>query len=318
MFGKHPRLLITGGLGNVGLWLTEYFAEAGYEVCILARKSKNLAIESRITLIEADISDPEACKVALVGQTFDYVIHLASVNETFLDNYPEKALKVNTWGTRNILQALPKTNLKNFIYFSTFHVYGRQSGNIDEGTPALPRHDYATTHYFAERYVTQFHQTHQLPYTILRLTNGYGAPKDITSSKWYLILNDLAKMAFEQQEIRLRSNGKALRDFIWLGDVCKATEQIINLPKAPNQVFNLSAGESLSLLDVAQEVQQAYSHAFGQNIAIEVNQKDNTIAQSLLVSNDKLKQCIDHSPKNMLHKEIQAVFKLLTNKQEAL
>lgn len=306
------KVLITGGLGNVGLWLTNALVEAGYKVWVLARQSKQLPIEQNIALLEADISDLNACLVVLKNQKFDYVVHLASINETFLENYPEKALQINTKGTRNLLQALANTHLpKNFIYFSTFHVYGNQQGLINEQTPVLPRHDYATTHYFAEKYVEQFHQTHALPYTILRLTNGYGAPKDYHSSKWYLILNDLAKTAYEQQKIVLRSNGKALRDFIWLGDVCEVVKQLLAKENAPNQVFNLSSGKALPLLSIAEEVQQAYKEYFGQNIEISINKNDVTQPTKLEVSCNLLQQVVTYQPHNKIKEEALAVFNLL-------
>lgn len=309
------RLLITGGLGNAGLWLTEYFVQKGFEVTVLTRKSKDLAIEAKVQLIEADISSQENLQEALKNQIFEYVIHLASVNETFLDNYPEVAIKVNTWGTRNLLQSLDKSALKNFIYFSTFHVYGLASGTIDESTLVLPRHDYATTHYFAEKYVEQFHKTHQLPYTIFRLTNSYGAPKHLNSSKWYLILNDLAKMAFEQQKIELKSNGRASRDFIWLGDVCSIVHQIINLPESPNKVFNLGSSHTKSMLDIAQEVQKAYQDQFGRFIPIEVNTKDQTQAKSLTVNCDRLKTLVPYQVQEKVYDEILAVFDLLQTRK---
>lgn len=311
MSGNPSNVLITGGLGNLGLWVIEHFLNTDLRVSVLARKSKQLAIEKRVNLLEADISSLESCRQALQGKPFDYVIHLASVNETFLENYPQLALQVNTLGTRNLLQCLDKVSLKNFIYLSTFHVYGKAQGLIDEHTPVAPRHDYATTHYFAEKYVEQFHQTHQIPYTILRLTNGYGAPKSIDSSKWYLILNDLARMAFEHQQIKLKSNGKASRDFIWLGDVCTTLEQLTLLTEAPQGVFNLSAETSLTLLDMAREVQRAYQATFGTEIPIEINAHDDTEAMALTVVAQKLKNLINYAPQNKIYDEAIAIFKLL-------
>jgi UDP-glucose 4-epimerase len=143
------------------------------------------------------------------------------------------------------------------------------------------------------------------------LTNGYGAPKDHHTSKWYLILNDLAKMAYQQQKIELRSNGKALRDFIWLGDVCQVVKQLLQKDKASNQVFNLSSGHALPLLSVAQEVQLAYQECFGQTIEIRVNEQDTTQAGTLEVSAEKLQKVVNHQPTNKIKEEAIAIFKLL-------
>ena len=199
------KVLITGGFGNLGSWLVRHFCKNGFEVTILGRQRKSFLDDYAFEFIQCDISSSDSCKNALQEKNFDVVIHAASFNDTFLPNYSEKALLANTLGTRNILEHLNKNHLKHFIYLSTFHVYGASSGHITERTVPSPIHDYATTHLFGELYVEQFQRTHALPYTIIRLTNSYGCPLDIHSDKWYLVLNDLAKAAFEKNEM-LRKN----------------------------------------------------------------------------------------------------------------
>ena len=76
-------------------------------------------------------------------------------------------------------------------------------------TELNPKNDYASTHLFAEYYVKQFGLTHGLQYTILRLTNSYGSPTFVDSNKWYLVLNDLTRSAYENGRIIIKSNGKA-------------------------------------------------------------------------------------------------------------
>src|SRR5690606_3095721 len=132
--------------------------------------------------------------------------------------YFHDALLVNALGTRNLLEALPAERVGHFVYISTFQVYGRYVGAIDESTPTEPVNDYGTTHLFAEQYVAQFGRAQKLHWSTLRLTNSYGCPKDPDMSKWFLVLNDLARMAVEQGELVLKSNGEVPRDFIWMGD----------------------------------------------------------------------------------------------------
>lgn len=306
------NILITGALGNLGLWLTEHLLAKNYQVTILAKKTKNLGIEKKVSFIQADITDKNSLKI-LNKKHFSHIIHLASFNDTFRENYPQKALEVNTLGTRNLLENLQKETLENFIYFSTFHVYGNAQGIITEESPINPRHDYASTHYFAEIYLRQFANTHQLPYTIFRLSNSYGCPKDKGSTKWYLILNDLAKMAIEQKRIVLKSNGRSIRDFIWMGTVANVVQQTIELTNAPNDVFNLSSEQTFSMLEIAEYVQEAYLDTFGQKIPIEVNQNDNNLyKQDLTISNQKLQKLIPFSPQIQFKEEATAIFRLLS------
>ncbi|MFP4088891.1 MAG: NAD-dependent epimerase/dehydratase family protein, partial [Cyclobacteriaceae bacterium] len=222
------KILITGGLGNLGSWLTDYFCrQTNLEVYVLASRKRPILQELDYTFIQCDIADREEVEEKLSPYQFDYVVHTASVNDFFKENFARDALIVNALGTRNLLDFFSKREIKNFIYFSTFQVYGRRDGLITEDTPAEPKNDYGTTHLFAEYYIKQFHANFRMPYTIFRLTNSYGCPKDEESSKWYLVLNDLSRMAVEQQEIVLKSNGQATRDFIWMGDVCKIVHEAI-------------------------------------------------------------------------------------------
>lgn len=314
------KVLITGGLGNLGQWLTEALIHQSYEVTVLARTCRPLPIEwnQKVEPLFVDITDPANCKRQLTSRHFDYVIHLASANEQFEKDYALKALQVNAWGTRNVLECLVPKSIKNFIYFSTFHVYGKQSGLVTEETPLRPNHDYALTHLFAEDYIQQFHRTRGLPYTILRLTNSYGAPKNIHSSKWYLLLNDLSRTAFTHHEIVLKSNGEAERDFIWMGDVCEVIAKILEKKKALNDIFNLSAEQTYALKAIAQFVQEAYQETFGKRLPIQLNQEDKTIPnRGLVVSSKKLKAHIPFQASNRIKEEAKAIFDLLRSTQDS-
>jgi len=309
------NLLITGGLGNLGSWLTRYFTHTDFKVYVLAKNKREILANEKFEYISCDIASIEDCKAKLSHIAFDYVIHTASVNDTFVDSYAKLALEINALGTRNILEVIDKSALKNFIYFSTFHVYGVSDGNITEESPLLARHDYATTHLFGEIYVKQFHITHKLPYTIIRLTNSYGCPIDLNTSKWYLILNDLAKMAFEKQEIVLKSNGLASRDFIWMGTVCEVVNKIIQLNFAPNDTFNLSGENTFKMLEIASFVQTAYQKFADKRIEIQTNLEDKSLHDKVLsVSSAKIKTLIDFPNPVKFEEEALAIFQLLNEK----
>jgi UDP-glucose 4-epimerase len=252
------------------------------------------------------------CENKLRSKKFNYVIHLASINETFLPDYPAQAIKVNALGTRNLLEALDKTDLKNFIYFSTVHVYGNTTGSIDENTPPLPLNDYALSHFFAECYVKQFHHAHKLPYTIFRLSNSYGSPKDINTNKWYLLFNDLIKTAYEQKKIILKTNGNPKRDFIWMGDVCEIIHKLLLKGHSLNDTFNLCSGESYKLIEVAKYIQSAYSDCFKELLEIKINTNDVANYDTKLeIAPTKLKKIIPFECKNKFKEETINILSLL-------
>jgi UDP-glucose 4-epimerase len=307
------KILITGGLGNLGSWLTEYFCNKGYEVFVLSY-SNNIELENlNYKLIKADITDLDELNKNL-PEKIDYCLHTASANDFFILDYYKKALAVNAMGTRNLAQALLDKNLKKLVYFSTFHVYGALSGTIDETTIPNLRNDYATTHLFGEYYLKQFYNTHKFPYTTIRLTNSYGAPKTKHFTKWYLVLNDLSKMAFEKKIIKLNSNGKVKRDFIWMGDVCEVSEKLLFAENTINEAFNLSGEKSYQIIDIANMVQKVYKNRYGEYLNIEINSADtNDYNDELIVNCNKLKTIIDYTAHEKFYQEINAIFDILEN-----
>lgn len=296
------RVLVTGGFGNLGSWLVDYFLERGYRVSVLAKKYRPIFPLRSVDFIAADISDFAQLKF-LKWRKFDAVVHLASCNEGGRASYFSEALKVNTLGTRNLLEALKPNPPRHFIYFSTFHIYGKNGGYIDENTQPAPLNDYGMSHLGAELYLQMMGRTHDIAYSIFRLTNSYGCPLDEESSKWYLLLNDLVRGAYINQKIVLHSNGKPLRDFIWMGNVCRIVDQALYLTPE-NTCYNLSAEKVYSTLEIARFVQRAYIQFFGKEIPIAVNDEDvQQYPHQLRVSSEKLKQKIPYVDDPMFEEE---------------
>jgi len=313
------KVLVTGAYGNLGTYMVAGLVQAGHTIGASGRNTKpelfHFLTETEqqcITHYQLDCTD--ANQVALVlAENWDAIIHLASANDNFLPSYASLALNANTWATRVMLDEVVKLkNKPHFVYFSTFHVYGRSTGVITESTPPAPVHDYASTHLFAEEYVKQFHRTHKLPFTIIRLTNSYGAPVDTDTSKWYLVLNDLAKMAFQNKSIVLKSNGQAQRDFVWMPDVVHAIHELLSIAPT-NETYNIGQGSSCRLIDIAKAVQSAYLEEYGVELPIQLNDEDkSTHNEPLEVSIAKLQAVIPFKPVVRFAEEAKRVFALLS------
>ena len=307
---KH--LLVTGGLGNLGSWIVQEASKI-FEVTVLTRTHRDVNICGNYNVVFADLADPQVLKSVLSGFKFNYVIHAGSVNDGFIDSYERLSYDVNSFGTRNLLEALNFGELEHFIYLSTFQVYGVYSGHIDEKTLPSPKNDYGLSHLIAEHFISMIMPKNS--FSTIRLTNSYGCPKDLDSSKWYLILNDLSKQAFFNQSIKLGGNGKAIRDFIWMGDVVAALAGLLTtVPE--NEVYNISQGKSITMLEVAEKVQEAYKIYTGELLPIEVNTGDKSSHdQSLYVESKKIRNKICVGESNKMTEEAIEIFKLLESEK---
>jgi len=302
------RLLVTGGLGNLGSWIVQE-ASKTFDVTVLTRTHRDVNILGDYNVVFADLADSQVLKGVLSEFKFNYVIHAGSVNDGFVDSYQSLSYDVNSFGTRNLLEALNISELDHFIYLSTFQVYGTYSGVINEKMLPAPKNDYGLSHLIAEHFISMIMPKNS--FSTIRLTNSYGCPKDLDSSKWYLVLNDLSKQAFVNQCIKLGGNGKAIRDFIWMGDVVAAlVGLLITVPE--NDVYNISQGKSISMLEVAKKVQKAYEIYTGRLLPIEINTDDKSSHdQSLYVESNKIRNKIFVGDGNKMSEEAIEIFKLL-------
>jgi len=258
------NILITGGLGYIGGRIANYLKEKDPKSNILlttSNKDKKLPLwADKFTVLEMNLLDEDSITNCLENRDIDAVIHLAALNEIDSMKDPELALKVNTYGTYKLL-SIAKGKVDRFIYFSTFHVYGKVANSvITEETPTKPSHPYATTHRVAEDHVTFFNHHHKMKTLIFRLSNGYGYPMDISINRWTLVFNDLCKQAVTSGKIALNSSGKQHRDFISLHDVARAVHHFLFLTpdKWKENLYNLGGNCSMSILDVAKKIADVY------------------------------------------------------------
>ncbi len=262
------RCLITGGYGYVGAHVAARAASEGHEVFVLSRGPARPAPFAH-THIQADLARiAPADLAALLPEALGACIHLASRNESFIPEYPRQALEANAFGTRVLLEALARLTgpRPHVAYASTFHVYGRTGGDIDESTPPAPRSDYALTHLFAEEYGRMFSRAEDLPFSVLRLTNGYGAPLLPGSDKWHLICNDLCRQAVREGRITLKAHAETQRDFVSLRDVARAFISLASRPALAGRLYNIASGAAVTLGDVARAAQRAARERLARDI----------------------------------------------------
>ena len=216
------------------------------------------------------------------------------MNEKLIKENIKETYLVNSYGTRNLFLDAIRNNVSKFIYFSTFHVYGKSCGVIDENSEVNPLSDYGLSHYFAERYIRQNLNNTDCKAIILRLTNGIGVP--INTDKWYLALNDFCKTIYETGQIIVESNGLAYRDFIDIEDVVDAVDNIIDDDRYNKfEVYNISSQKSYTIKEVAEIVKRIYEIRYKKNGNIKIKKASNEEIEkfkktSLLVKSEKLRR----------------------------
>lgn len=309
------RVLVSGGFGYIGTHLVSYLLKQGIKVGVLSRskpKSK-FGFEEEIRIYTADLSKISTYNIY---EGYDFFVHLAAANDRDSLN-SEIAIKDTTLATKNALEICVKNNIKKFIYFSTFQVYGLNSGFFDESTNPIPMNDYALTHYFSEQFLQMYQRKGAIEGIIFRPTNVYGSPESINIDRWSLVPNCFCKEAIDYGRITLNSSGRQFRDFVSLMDVARFTYYSLqNFKDLKNETVNLASGKSVSILEVADMVIESYSEIFGRNCELRVLSEFPRSGKKLEVSTQILDNVgYKHFKKQGLKSEINKIFQLLCERK---
>ncbi|MHB1105253.1 MAG: NAD-dependent epimerase/dehydratase family protein [Lutibacter sp.] len=222
------KILITGAKGFVGAALLKLLMSKDYD------------------LIETDSTKTNnLCDWEFVKNIpkVDVIIHLAGksfVPDSFTN--PLSFYNNNIISTLNILEKAKKDGAK-VIFFSTY-VYGcPEYLPIDEEHKMNPKNPYTQSKIIGEELCKAYNRDFNIPVTIFRPFNIYGASQGVT---FFIptIINQL-----QNKEIHL-NDSRPKRDFIYIDDVVAAVEKSININENSFNIYNLGTGVSTSVKNV--------------------------------------------------------------------
>lgn len=271
------RVLVTGASGYIGGNLCWRLSQSGYKVTALCYPSipaDEQWVSQMDNLVLMDLSDPGGYQ-EISSIAFDAIIHLVSLDHHKSNESIEMVSNINFMPIWRLLDAFKASaDLKKFIYFSTFHVYGTiEHEVIDESHAIKSKNAYGLTHYLSEIVGNYFDQNSDVSCYNLRLTNSYGEPYFPDNDCWSLVVNDLVKTAYQSQKIVLSSDGSPKRDFVHSTDIFQAVDKILT-SDLPGGSFNLSSGNTNTILELANLVGQVYLKRYGKVLEVRAQKSD--------------------------------------------
>lgn len=302
------RILVTGGTGFIGSHLVEYLVKNHAEVVVpyqsIDPKSYFVScdLDKKVLLAICDLKDFRRVRDIISKYEVDYIFHLAAqplVNVAY--NNPVETYETNIMGTVNVLEGA--------------RLYGKTSGILvtssDKAYGKIPKaseknfiagdHPYESSKAAADLITTTYAKTYKIPVVVTRFGNVYGEG-DLNFSR---IIPGIMRSAILGETLDVRSNGKFVRDYVYVGDVVDAMIGLVtNIKKVRGEAFNISSLENLSVVALIKKIQSLLSLKIEYKIlSIAINE-----IPTQSVNFGKIRKTLGWKPKNNFKKTTSEIY----------
>ena len=281
---RNNCILITGGAGFIGSYITNKLLETENRVIVLDNfstgRKENIINHENLILHKIDIYR-EDLEPIFINEKPDFCIHLAAQTKvTDSAQNPYKDAELNILSSIKLLSLCKTYQIKKFITASSAAVYGTPKYlPIDEMHPTQPISPYGLSKLTMEKYV----QLSNVPYIIFRFSNAFGARQQNSNESVVITISHNAMI--NDKEINIYGDGEQLRDFIYVEDIADIVIQAINSP-IENEIFNVSINKGISINYLLEIMGTIYDY---KKKPIYLPARGEEIKESIL-NNDKIKR----------------------------
>src|SRR3989338_5634689 len=284
---KNKNVLVTGGTGFVGGHLVEELVKLKANVIVvdinLGKRSylftENLHKKSKV--INLDICDYKKLLTLIKKYKIEFIFHLAAqaLVEKAYEN-PRQTLENNIISTINVLEAVrlnpqiaglivassdkaygklaktPAVKLTDLVKARTAVIKSPVGNKYSEDYPLAGDHPYDTSKSVTDLLSSTYYKTYNIPVVITRFGNIYGEG----DSNFSRIIPGVMESIIKNSELRIRSNGKYVRDYLYVKDVVDGYLLLAqNIEKVKGEAFNFGSDETLTVLDVIKQTEKVLS-----------------------------------------------------------
>ena len=265
---RAKNLLITGGAGFIGSNFIEYLLDKYqtvniYNLDILTyagnlKNTQRFEKNPRYKFIKGNICDKTLLNKIFKNNKIDGVINFAA--ETHVDNSITNSdifIKTNINGVHNLLSVSRDFWMKDpfnykkkyinsrFHQVSTDEVYGSiKSGSFDESCNYKPNSPYSASKASADMLVRSFNKTFGLNTTISVSSNNFGPNQHHEK-----LIPKILKCIKENIPIPIYGDGRNIRDWLYVGDNCRAIE-IIYVHAENGSIYNVGGEFEMSNIEI--------------------------------------------------------------------
>ena len=258
------NILVTGGAGFIGSHLCDSLLRDGHTVFCLDDFNNYYSPDQKISnifnaqkrpsfkLIRGDIRNKKLVKRIFDENKLDKVVHLAAragVRPSFEN--PELYEDVNVNGTKNLLDAALKNNVKQFIFASSSSVYGTNEkipfSEEDEIQNMIS--PYAKTKRKGELLCKEY-SSKGLKITVLRFFTVFG-PRNRPD----MAVFKFSDSVYNDGEIILFGDGSMKRDFTFVSDIVNGIKKSLE-KEFEFEIINLGNNKPITVKELIELIEK--------------------------------------------------------------
>ncbi len=308
-------VLITGGAGFIGSHLVQSYFNEGYTVVVVDNLSsgyleniKNLIDNKKVFFYNVDIRDSNSLENIFKTHKPSIINHHAAQKSVpYSIEDPVYDLSLNLQSLLNILSLVKIYKIENFIYISSGGALSKEIiGNEKSKETDFPqlKSPYAITKFSGENYIKIYSEIYDFKYTILRYGNVYG-PRQVAAGECGVIpifvnniLDGIESTLMTYDDMKKGCT----RDYINVKDVADINMIVSKNPT--NDVFNISSGNEIPILDIYNNIKEVFHSDLKINIT---GPRIGDVKRSVL-DISKVKSTLNWQPKISLKEGLQDLY----------
>lgn len=266
---KRDIILVTGGAGFIGANFIIEAIQANLEIINLdlltysgnLNNLESLSESPHYHFIQGNISDTKLVTKILERHKPKAIIHFAA--ESHVDRSIVEAspfIQTNIVGTYCLLEAVRKyweqlANLERdtfrFLHVSTDEVYGsldQEEPGFTEQSPYQPNSPYSASKAASDHLVRAWHHTYGLPTITSNCSNNYGPFQHAEK-----LIPHMITQALENKILPIYGDGKNIRDWLFVGDHCRALLLLLEKGKV-GESYNIGGNNEKTNLEVVSKI----------------------------------------------------------------
>jgi GDP-L-fucose synthase len=260
LFWKGKKVIITGGAGFVGSFVTEKLVRLGASVTVMGRSDKPRFLPRECRYFRGDCTDKTIAVKACRKQ--DIVLNLAAkvAGIGYNRSHQAEMFRENIAVPLSMLEAARICGNDRFLTVSSACVYPHDAviptpeteGSRDE--PESTNGGYAWAKRMSETISGYFAREYGMKIGIVRPYNAYG-PRDHFGNDSHVIPDLIRRVIAGEDPLLVWGSGKQTRSFLYVQDLAEGMIAAIEKYPVPDPV-NLGSDEEVSVKDLVNMIME--------------------------------------------------------------